>query len=88
MGKALRKFNIPRRKVTLMTKCFRVVCDEEHFDPGASVLLHHELAASSKDYVNQSGKQSGNHLMNHPSAKTHIVRIIKNSHHELGRGFS
>ncbi|TRX91229.1 hypothetical protein FHL15_007834 [Xylaria flabelliformis] len=36
MGKALRHYNIPRRKVIVMTKCFRVVCDPEHYDPGLS----------------------------------------------------
>ncbi|KAI9903495.1 hypothetical protein N3K66_000024 [Trichothecium roseum] len=55
MGKALREFNIPRRKVVLMTKCFRVVCDDEHFDPGASTHMHHDIADTSKDYVNQWG---------------------------------
>ncbi|KAI0123590.1 NADP-dependent oxidoreductase domain-containing protein [Xylariales sp. AK1849] len=55
MGKALRVYNIPRRKVVLMTKCFRVVCDPEHFDPGAAVFMHHDVADSSKDYVNQWG---------------------------------
>ncbi|KAI0856755.1 Aldo/keto reductase [Xylaria cubensis] len=44
MGKALRHYNIPRRKVILMTKCFRVVCDPEHYDPGAAVAYHDLLS--------------------------------------------
>lgn len=56
MGKALVKYKIPRRKVILMTKCFRVVCDEEHYDPGAAVIMHNDVADFSKDYVNQWGR--------------------------------
>ncbi len=46
-------YNIPRRKVVLMTKCYRVVSDEEAYDPGLGVTMHHETADRSKDYVNQ-----------------------------------
>ncbi|KAK5991452.1 Aldo-keto reductase [Cladobotryum mycophilum] len=55
IGTALRKYNIPRSKVVLMTKCYRVVCDAENYDPGSGVTMHHELADRSKDYVNQWG---------------------------------
>ncbi|KAI1353207.1 Aldo/keto reductase [Xylaria sp. FL0043] len=55
MGKTLKKYNIPRSKVVLMTKCYRVVCDPENYDPGAAVLMHQDIADASKDYVNQWG---------------------------------
>lgn len=55
MGKALREYNIPRRKVVIMTKCYRIVCDEEAPDPGSGVAMHGDLADQSKDYVNQWG---------------------------------
>ncbi|KAJ9271603.1 hypothetical protein DTO212C5_2395 [Paecilomyces variotii] len=55
MGKALQTHKIPREKVVLMTKCYRVVCDSENYDPGSKVTMHHALADSSKDYVNQWG---------------------------------
>lgn len=55
MGQALQKYKIPREKVVLMTKCYRVVCDSENYDPGSKVTMHHALADSSKDYVNQWG---------------------------------
>ncbi|KAL6855592.1 Aldo-keto reductase dtxS3 [Amphichorda felina] len=55
IGKALSRYKIPRNKVVLMTKCFRVVCDPEEFDPGSGVTMHHGLADQSKDYVNQWG---------------------------------
>ncbi|KND86505.1 Versiconal hemiacetal acetate reductase [Tolypocladium ophioglossoides CBS 100239] len=55
IAKALRMYNIPRSKVILMTKCYRVVCDPEAFDPGSGVTMHHELADRSKDDVNQWG---------------------------------
>ncbi|KAJ5172774.1 hypothetical protein N7492_005367 [Penicillium capsulatum] len=54
-GKALQKYQIPRRKVSIMTKVYRVVCDSEDFDPGSGVTMHHGLADRSKDYVNQWG---------------------------------
>jgi hypothetical protein len=38
-----------------MTKCYRVLCDPENYDPGSMVTMHHELADTSKDYVNQWG---------------------------------
>ena len=56
IGKALSRYKIPRNKVVLMTKCFRVVCDPEEFDPGSGVTMHHGLADQSKDYVNQWGE--------------------------------
>lgn len=56
MGKALREYNIPRRKVVIMTKCYRIVCDEETPDPGSGVAMHGDLADQSKDYVNQWGE--------------------------------
>ncbi|CAJ0554479.1 Ff.00g129920.m01.CDS01 [Fusarium sp. VM40] len=55
MGKAISKYKIPRSKVVIMTKCYRVICDSEHYDAGAAVTMHHELADKSKDYVNQWG---------------------------------
>lgn len=41
-----------------MTKCYRVVCDSENHDPSSGVTMHHDLADSSKDYVNQWGTSS------------------------------
>lgn len=56
MGEALRKYNIPRNKIVLMTKCYRVLCDAENYDPGSGVTMHHEMADKSKDYVNHWGE--------------------------------
>lgn len=55
MGKAIKQYRIPRRKVVIMTKCYRVVCDSEKYDPGSGVAMLGELAAKSADYVNQWG---------------------------------
>lgn len=57
IGRALQTFNIPRHKVVIMTKCYRVVCDSENHDPSSGVTMHHDLADHSKDYVNQWGEQ-------------------------------
>ncbi|KAH7323158.1 NADP-dependent oxidoreductase domain-containing protein [Stachybotrys elegans] len=59
MGKALQRFGIPRDKVIIMTKCYRVVCDEENFDISSRVVMHHEMAGRSKDYVNHWGLSRG-----------------------------
>jgi hypothetical protein len=56
MGKAMQMYNIPRRKLTLMTKCYRVVCDQENFEAGSGMAMHDGLASQSKDYANQWGK--------------------------------
>jgi aryl-alcohol dehydrogenase-like predicted oxidoreductase len=55
MGKAMQTYNIPRRKLVIMTKCYRVACDQENFDAGSRVAMHEEVADRSKDYVNQWG---------------------------------
>ena len=57
MGKAIREYNIPRRKVTIMTKCYRVICDSEDWQAGSGVTMHGDLADQSKDYANQWGKR-------------------------------
>ncbi|KAI0532295.1 aldo-keto reductase [Xylaria digitata] len=55
MGKALQEYKIPRQKVVIMTKCFRVLCDPENYQHDSTVTMHHEAADHSKDYVNQWG---------------------------------
>ncbi|KAI1184608.1 aldo-keto reductase [Nemania serpens] len=55
IGKALQKYSIPRQKVVIMTKCYRVMCDPERYDNASTVTMHHEVADLSKDYVNQWG---------------------------------
>ncbi|KAJ5507355.1 Aldo/keto reductase [Penicillium freii] len=59
MGKTIREYNIPRRKVVLMTKCYRVVCDEENYDPGSGIAMLGGYAEQSKDYVNAWGLSRG-----------------------------
>ena len=77
MGKALKKYNIPRSKVILMTKCFRVVCDPEQYDPGSSVYMHHDIADTSKDYVNQWGRSYARTFSFHPlRALSHLNAAI------------
>ncbi|KAF2472342.1 Aldo/keto reductase [Lindgomyces ingoldianus] len=59
MGKAVQTYNIPRRKLTIMTKCYRVTCDPENFDAASRVAMHGDLADQSKDYINQWGLSRG-----------------------------
>ena len=53
-GKAIKKFNIPREKVIIMTKCFLHVGEE----PSINAAMFGMQLSQSKDYVNQGGKYS------------------------------
>jgi aryl-alcohol dehydrogenase-like predicted oxidoreductase len=50
IGKALKKFQIPRHKIIILTKCFGVVGEE----PAANHIRFPQIK-TSKDYVNQGG---------------------------------
>ena len=52
LGKAIRKFNIPREKLVIMTKAYLYVAEE----PGIHALMFPEQMSQSKDYVNQGGE--------------------------------
>jgi hypothetical protein len=52
----MQEYNIPRHKLVIMTKCYRVTCDSDSYDVAAKVATHEDLADRSKDYVNQWGK--------------------------------
>ncbi|KAI0382974.1 aldo/keto reductase [Hypomontagnella monticulosa] len=51
VGKALKKYNIPREKVIVMTKCFWAVGET----PEVRHFMYNDAVAASKDYVNQYG---------------------------------
>jgi aryl-alcohol dehydrogenase-like predicted oxidoreductase len=51
IGKALKKYNIPRSKVVILTKCYATVDDE---DPSFQHSIRPEFQ-QAKDYVNLSG---------------------------------
>ncbi|KAI6092646.1 aldo/keto reductase [Hypoxylon rubiginosum] len=51
VGKALKKYKIPREKVVIMTKCFWGVGES----PDVRHFMHRDAFANSKDYVNQYG---------------------------------
>ena len=57
IGKALKKFNIPRHKVIIMTKVFATV--GEHPE---NAMAFAEPLRGSKDYVNQSGESNFSHF--------------------------
>ncbi|KAB8067848.1 Aldo/keto reductase [Aspergillus leporis] len=76
IGQALQKYKIPRQKIIIMTKCYRVLCDPENYDPGSMVTMHHELADLSKDYVNQWGL-----------SRTAIFRAVEGSLRRLNTSY-
>lgn len=51
VGKAIKKFNIPRNKVLILTKCFGHVAE----DVSVRAFFYPEEFRQSKDYVNQAG---------------------------------
>lgn len=50
IGNFLKKYDIPRHRVVILTKCFHL----SHDDPGVLTFEHPELQ-DSRDYVNQPG---------------------------------
>lgn len=55
IAKAIKKYNIPRRKITILTKCYGVVAEEPETFP----LAYRAEIAKSKEYVNQGGRVPG-----------------------------
>ncbi|TVY78319.1 Aldo-keto reductase dtxS3 [Lachnellula suecica] len=51
IGKAIKKYEIPRHKLVLLTKCFGAVGEE----PGLRGIFFPKEIKASKDYVNQAG---------------------------------
>jgi aryl-alcohol dehydrogenase-like predicted oxidoreductase len=51
IGKAIKKFNIPRHKVLILTKCYGMVGEQPELDTNGN----QDLIADHKDYVNQFG---------------------------------
>lgn len=51
IGKAIKKFDIPRRKVVIMSKCYSHVGEESN----VFTMKYSHLTKKSKDYVNQGG---------------------------------
>lgn len=54
IGRALKKYEIPREKVVLMTKIWSYIGDT----PSTPTMMYGEKIAESKDFVNQGGKLS------------------------------
>lgn len=52
VGKAIKKFNIPRHEITILAKCRGVVPKE----PGIFNWMFEPQLQKSKDYVNQGGE--------------------------------
>jgi len=54
IAKAIKKYNIPRHKLVILTKCYAAISEV----PAERVSDTGGLHAKSKDYVNQHGKLS------------------------------
>ncbi|RFU35398.1 hypothetical protein B7463_g952, partial [Scytalidium lignicola] len=51
IGKAIKKYNIPRHKLVILSKCYGTVGEE----PGIRHIFYPKQMRASKDYVNQGG---------------------------------
>jgi len=51
IGKAIKKYNIPRDKLVILSKCNGAVAEQ----PGIRTVLHRDKILKSKDYVNKYG---------------------------------
>jgi aryl-alcohol dehydrogenase-like predicted oxidoreductase len=51
VGKAIKKYNIPREKLVVLTKCFGTVNDDPY---GESVSMNPNIK-DQREYVNKSG---------------------------------
>ena len=51
IGKAIKKYNLPREKLVILTKCFATVGE----DPGLRTMQYTKEIPLLKDYVNQGG---------------------------------
>ncbi|KAF2129329.1 aldo-keto reductase-like protein [Dothidotthia symphoricarpi CBS 119687] len=51
IGKAIKKYNLPREKLVILTKCFGTVGE----DPGLWTIKYRQELPKLKDYVNQNG---------------------------------
>lgn len=51
IGKAIKKFNLPRNKLVILSKCFGFVGEE----PGIRGVAYGQAIGASKDYVNRGG---------------------------------
>lgn len=52
IGKAIKTYDIPRRKLVIMSKCYAYVSE----DPDIRTVRRTEELPRSKDYVNQGGR--------------------------------
>lgn len=55
IGQAIKEYNIPRRKLVLMTKVGRIMADPESSESGDFVAFLDDEVRKSKDYTNQYG---------------------------------
>ena len=72
VGKAIKKYNIPRSKLVILTKCYGTVGEE----PGIRGILYGQDIKKSKDYVNQGGLSRGS-----------IIKAVNASLERLGTDY-
>jgi hypothetical protein len=65
IGKAIKKYEIPRNKIVILSKCYGYVGEE----PGIRGIMYGQEIAKSKDYVNRGGEFSWPSF--HHSPQTH-----------------
>ncbi|KAL9087661.1 MAG: hypothetical protein Q9165_006585 [Trypethelium subeluteriae] len=51
IGSAIKKYNLPRQKLVILSKCYGTVAEE----PGTRTIVYRDTLRKSKDYVNLGG---------------------------------
>ena len=74
IGKAIRKYEIPRNKIVILSKCYGYVGEE----PSVRGIMYGQDIAKSKDYVNRGGEFTFSPFF-HPFD---LQRVVKTRHLE------
>jgi aryl-alcohol dehydrogenase-like predicted oxidoreductase len=61
IGKAIKKYEIPRNKIVILSKCYGYVGE----DPSIRGIMYGQDIAKSKDYVNRGGKSCQSFISSH-----------------------
>ncbi len=72
IGKAIKKYKIPRHKLVILTKCFGPVGEQ----PGLRTVFYREGISKSKDYVNQHGMPQSHCIICYGSAELVLIWYV------------
>jgi hypothetical protein len=72
IGKAIKKYEIPRNKIVILSKCYGYVGEE----PGIRGIMYGQEIAKSKDYVNRGGEFSCSSFHHSPETPHNTIHVL------------